>query len=105
MLKAKQVIMVDVGDWDNLVTETYGRPYDFQQQDGCKERGIFNLTVPSGYDCDFKNLILDDMTLDFYFWKFVHNALIHPLLAFPWEGPQWLLDAHDWTAERCKGAG
>lgn len=41
----------------------------------------------------------------FYLWKFVHNAIIHPLLAFPWEGPQWLLRAHDWTAIRCPGAG
>lgn len=43
--------------------------------------------------------------LKFCFWKFVHNALIHPLLAFPWEGPRWLLKAHDWTAQKCKGAG
>jgi hypothetical protein len=38
-----------------------------------------------------------------YFWKFVHNLLIHPLLAFPWE-PKWAQRAHDWTAQRCKGA-
>jgi len=50
----------------------------------------------------------DHMTAErarFFFWKFVHNAVIHPLLAFPWEGPGWLLRAHDWTADRCKGAG
>lgn len=41
----------------------------------------------------------------FYVWKFVHNGVIHPLLAFPWEGPSWLLWAHDWTALRCPGAG
>jgi hypothetical protein len=40
-----------------------------------------------------------------YWWKFVHNAVIHPLMAFPWEGPRWLERAHDWTAERCQGAG
>lgn len=40
-----------------------------------------------------------------YFWKFVHNAIIHPLLAFPWRGPRWLERAHDWTADRCRGAG
>ena len=38
--------MIDVSEWDRLVQETYGRPYRFQQQDGCKERGTFNLTVP-----------------------------------------------------------
>lgn len=40
----------------------------------------------------------------FYFWKFVHNALIHPLLAFPWS-PRWIETMHDWTARRCWGAG
>lgn len=41
----------------------------------------------------------------FYFWKFVHNFLIHPLMAFPWKEPKWLCDLHDWTAKRCPGAG
>lgn len=40
----------------------------------------------------------------FYLWKFVHNALIHPLLAFPYE-PKFLQRVHDWTAKRCWGAG
>lgn len=43
------VRMVDVDAWDNLVEETYGITYNFQQQDGCKERGIFTFTIPS---CD-----------------------------------------------------
>lgn len=43
-------------------------------------------------------------TVDFYFWKFIHNAVIHPLLAFPYE-PSWLQRAHDWTSKRCPGAG
>lgn len=46
---------VDVRDFNNLVVETYGKPYNFQQQDGCKERGTYNLTVPEKYDCDFEN--------------------------------------------------
>jgi hypothetical protein len=44
--------MVDVSDWDRLVQDTYKKPYNFQQQDGCKERGIFYLTVPSKYTRD-----------------------------------------------------
>lgn len=40
----------------------------------------------------------------FYFWKFVHNTLIHPFLGFPWE-PKWILKIHDWTAKKCEGAG
>lgn len=42
--------------------------------------------------------------ISFYFWKFVHNAIIHPLLSTPLE-PKWLTAFHDWTAKRCKGAG
>ena len=46
--------VIDVSDWDALVTETYGRPYSFQQQDGCKARGRESLTVslcePDDYD-------------------------------------------------------
>jgi hypothetical protein len=41
------VKMVTVQDWDKLVESTYKKPYRFQQQDGCQDRGIFNLTVPS----------------------------------------------------------
>jgi hypothetical protein len=41
----------------------------------------------------------------FYFWKFVHNALIHPLMSGPWKEPKWLNRLHDWTAKRCPGAG
>lgn len=44
-MKTKQVIPVD--EWDKLVTKTYGRPYNFQQQDDCQGRGNFSLTVPA----------------------------------------------------------
>jgi hypothetical protein len=39
-----------------------------------------------------------------YWWKFVHNLIIHPFLALPWE-PKWAQRAHDWTARRCFGGG
>jgi len=48
----KNVKMIEVSDWDNLVSETYGKIYSFQQQDGCQERGTFHLTVPSDYTED-----------------------------------------------------
>jgi len=50
---------------------------------------------------EFKSL---DRGQSWYFWKFVHNALIHPWLALPWE-PRWAQRVHDWTAERCRGGG
>lgn len=55
-MKIKNVKMIDVQDWDALVQDTYGRTYSFQQQDGCKSRGIFEFKVPSDdYESDFEN--------------------------------------------------
>lgn len=59
MKLVKQVNMIDVSDWDALVEKTYGRTYNFQQQDGCKDRGIFKLRVPESpeeaAEYDFEN--------------------------------------------------
>ncbi len=52
MIKLRNVKMIEVRDWDELVKDTYGKPYNFQQQYGCQERGVFNLTIPSEYTCD-----------------------------------------------------
>ncbi len=61
MLKVKTKNFVDVHDWDNLVIETYGKTYSFQQQDGCKDRGIAKLTVPNNYAYDYKNDSVPDI--------------------------------------------
>ena len=42
--------VIDVGDWDQLVIDTYGKPYSFQQQDGCKERQRVKITIPDDAD-------------------------------------------------------
>lgn len=52
MIKYKNVKTIEVQDLDQLVEETYGRPYSFQQQDGCKDRGSHHFTVPSKYADD-----------------------------------------------------
>jgi hypothetical protein len=54
MIKTNTKQMIDVGDFNTLVEKTYGRPYNFQQQDGCKERQNVNITVPEGA-YDFEN--------------------------------------------------
>lgn len=41
-------------DFDELVRETYGRPYQFQQQEGCRSRGSFRFSVPDEA-CDYEN--------------------------------------------------
>lgn len=46
----KKVNLIEVQEWDKLVEDTYGKPYNFQQQDGCKDRGVVSLTVPSEYE-------------------------------------------------------
>lgn len=73
MLKARIEKVVDVRDWDALVEKTYGRPYSFQQQDGCKERQRVAITIPSeAYD--FENDTVpeevnhDDMGVSFKAW-------------------------------------
>jgi len=55
MKLGKQVTMIDVGDWDELVEKTYGRPYSFQQQDGCKQRGTHEFSVPYRGSYDYEN--------------------------------------------------
>jgi len=57
MIKVKNVKMIDVGDWDALVYETYGKPYSFQQQDGCQSRGVVRITIP--YDSNDEKYMND----------------------------------------------
>jgi hypothetical protein len=47
--------IISVHDFDKLVQETYGRPYSFQQQDDCKERGLYSITVPYDEPYDYEN--------------------------------------------------
>lgn len=51
---SRKVNMIEVQDWDDLVSKTYGRPYNFQQQNGCQGRGIVQITIPDAetYPCD-----------------------------------------------------
>lgn len=72
-MNIKNYKVIEVQDWDNLVVETYGRPYRFQQQYGCQDRGLFPITIPSEA-CDFKNHTIpevvngDEMGVSFKSW-------------------------------------
>jgi hypothetical protein len=72
-LKIKTIQSISVQNWDDFVEATYGRPYSFQQQDGCKDRGTFNFTVPSDGE-DFENDIIpeevngEEMGVSFKAW-------------------------------------
>lgn len=53
-IKFKNVNIIYLHNWDEFVEDTYKRPYSFQQQNGCQDRGTFPLTVPYEAE-DFKN--------------------------------------------------
>ena len=53
-MKIRTEKVIDVSDWDELVEKTYGKPYSFQQQDGCKGRGLFRFSVPAEAE-DYEN--------------------------------------------------
>jgi len=55
MLKTRMVKTIDVGDWNALIEETYGRPYNYQQQDDCKDRGTEPLTIAVEGAFDYDN--------------------------------------------------
>ena len=55
--------IIDVNEWDKVVIETYGRPYSFQQQDNCKDRGMFEFTVPEEAN-DYDNTIVPEIVND-----------------------------------------
>lgn len=46
-MKYKEVKFVSVQEWDRMVQDHYKRTYKFQQQEGCRERGVYWLEVPS----------------------------------------------------------
>jgi len=54
-MKTRRGKMIELSDFNDKVRKIYGRVYDFQQQDGCKNRGTFDFTVPSKSPDDFEN--------------------------------------------------
>ena len=64
-LKTRKETVIDLQDWDDFVQEIYGRPYSFQQQDGCKDRGNFCFKVPSDdYEYDYENDTVPEIVND-----------------------------------------
>lgn len=75
MIKFTNKKVIEVQDWDDLVQETYERPYSFQQQDGCKDRGIYQFEIPNKWGVeDFENNSIpekvngDEMGVSFKAW-------------------------------------
>lgn len=51
-MKISNQKVIELRDWNDFVQKTYGRPYNFQQQDGCKSRGVFSFDVPDASEVD-----------------------------------------------------
>lgn len=73
IVKTRTEQVIDVADWDRLVIDTYGKPYSFQQQDGCKERQRVTITVPNeayDYESDTVSEIVngEEMGVSFQAW-------------------------------------
>lgn len=54
MIKYSLKKQIEVQDWDKLIEKTYGKIYSFQQQDGCKDRGIETISVPYEWVDDYE---------------------------------------------------
>jgi hypothetical protein len=72
-MKTTSVEVIDVIDWDDLVIQTYGKKYSFQQQDGCKDRSKKYISVPcepEDYENDTITEIIngDEMGVSFAAW-------------------------------------
>ena len=62
-MKIETVQMIECHSWDALVMETYGRIYSFQQQEGCRPRGIHRISIPNEetYDDEYNDSIPDEV--------------------------------------------
>lgn len=56
----RPVTFIELREWNELVRKTYGKVYDFQQQDGCKMRGTESFTIPE----NISDLELEDYEND-----------------------------------------
>ena len=99
MIKTQNVHFVDVHDWDALVRETYGKPYNLQQQDGCKQRGVQHLSVTGEDPGDFFEEVTvlpekvnhPDMGVNFKTW--LARDPKQPLLYYDdFNDEQWAID-------------
>ena len=74
MIKYTNKKVIDCSDWDDLVEQTYEKPYCFQQQEGCQSRGTVDLTIPAdanddGFHDSIREVVNgDEMGIKFDVW-------------------------------------
>lgn len=93
-MKFENVNIIDVQDWDYLVQNTYGRVYNFQQQDGCKSRQTVYITIPD-YPDDYQNDTVPEevndpnMGVSFKAWLERDTKLLLTSSEYDWELDMW----------------
>lgn len=78
--------MISDHDCDKLITATYKKPYGFQQQAGCRDRGTYEFSLPLDCEPEEYELDLEDVpaTLKTYamqttFAKWLERSAEEPL--------------------------
>ena len=101
-LKIRTESVIDCSDWDKFVKDAYGKPYCFQQQDGCKPRGTFSFKVPDeDYAEDFENDAISEvvngpeMGVSFEAWKARDPK--EPLKGDPKDPQRYALGTEKWA--------
>lgn len=94
MIKCSNKKLIEVDDWDELVQKTYGKPYRFQQQNGCQSRGTFDLTIPSedAMDEDMNDSIPEEVNGEIMGVKFKTWLARNPKQTAPDMKEQWEID-------------
>jgi hypothetical protein len=92
-MKISTVNQITVQDWNQLVETTYKKIYSFQQQDGCKDRGIVHISVPEKNTDDFEATEIpfeingEEMGVSFETWLKTspEDTAEHFSPIYPWE--------------------
>lgn len=93
MIEFKNKKVIDCFDWDKLVQETYKRPYCFQQQNGCQDRGNVEITIPSrSYDEDMNDSIPEEVNGKEMGVKFQTWLSRDPNQRIPEGNEKWLVE-------------
>lgn len=59
-INIKTIQQIRCQEWDRVVQEVYGKPYCYQQQDGCKDRGIDYISTSIDEETDYSDDILSE---------------------------------------------
>ena len=93
MINYKTLKVISVQDWNKLVRETYGRPYNFQQQEGGQDRGLRHITIPEQDDDGGMNDEIplhtqhEEMGVKFQVWLSRDPEKL--IGTYPWETELW----------------